>query len=150
MFVCDILLEQHPSECQSRFQQWFPLNEGSSADTQLLPSAFRSKWLMWWPLSFHVSINVEQRALLSFTFAVALTTWQGWYLALSHLGSAKRSKSLALASGKKNSSICYSLESSKILNNLEIIWKWQLDQIHQIGACLLVYFFLFSASFSDL
>jgi len=38
-------LKQRHSECQSRFQQWFPPNESSSASNSPgQPSAFRSKW----------------------------------------------------------------------------------------------------------
>jgi len=41
------VLNQHPDDCRSRFQQWFPLDECSSADGSTLPSAFRSESVLY-------------------------------------------------------------------------------------------------------
>ena len=42
---CCVVSMQYPGDCQSRFQQWFPLDECSPADGSTVPSAFRSEWI---------------------------------------------------------------------------------------------------------
>jgi len=54
-----VLLIQYPGDCQSRFQQWFPLNECSSADGSALPSAFRSEQILCFCFTRELTVYCE-------------------------------------------------------------------------------------------